>query len=125
MFLPFPQLVLTIRFDFIKNFLFRYFEKLFAVINKHQFTKGGPVIAFQIENEYGFAAYKDFVPERAYLQSLYQIFLDNDIVELLLTSDSPSVEGDEGTVPGVFQATNLGSDPEKQFNKILKRQPNK
>ncbi|XP_018580116.1 beta-galactosidase-1-like protein 2 [Anoplophora glabripennis] len=103
----------------------RFFEKLFAVVNKHQFTKGGSVIAFQIENEYGFAAYKDFVPERAYLQSLYQIFLDNDVVELLITSDSPSVEGDEGTVDGVFQATNLGTDPEEQFNKILKRQPNK
>lgn len=106
-------------------FLFRFFEKLFAEINDYQFTKGGSVIAFQIENEYGYAAYKDFVPERAYLQSLYEIYLENGIVELLLTSDSPSVEGDEGTVPGVFQATNLGSDPEEQFNKILKRQPNK
>lgn len=107
------------------KFVQRFFEKLLAEINDYQFTKGGSVIALQIENEYGFAAYKDFIPERAYLEALYQIFLDNDIVELLLTSDSPSVEGDEGTVPGVFQATNLGTDPEEQFNKILKRQPNK
>ncbi|KAJ8920374.1 hypothetical protein NQ315_005239 [Exocentrus adspersus] len=103
----------------------RYFDKLLSVINDYQFTKGGSIIAFQIENEYGYAAYKDWVPERPYLEGLQQLYIDNDVVELLLTSDSPTVEGDAGTLPGVFQATNLGTDPEEQFNKILKRQPNK
>ncbi|XP_018570849.1 beta-galactosidase-1-like protein 3 [Anoplophora glabripennis] len=99
----------------------RFLEKLFAVVNKHQFTKGGSVIAFQIENEYGTA----WPREKAYLESLHQIFLDNDIVELLLTSDSWKVQGTEGTIDGVFQTVNLKAEPEEQFNKILKRQPNK
>ena len=31
----------------------KYFNKILAVINDYQFTKGGPIIALQFENEFG------------------------------------------------------------------------
>lgn len=104
----------------------RYYNNLLPILAKYQFTNGGPVIAFQIENEYGNQEYQTFLPQKEYLEELHQIFVQNGIVELLVTSDSPLSHEDKGTLPGVFlQTANLGASPEKQFEKLLELQPNR
>lgn len=96
------------------------------ILANYQFTKGGPVIAFQVENEYGNQEYQSFLPQKDYLEELHQLFVQNGIVELLVTSDSPLSHQDKGTLPGVFlQTANLGASPEKQFEKLLELQPNR
>lgn len=41
---------------------------------KLQFTKGGPIIMFQVENEYAIGG---STPDQAYLLHLRQLMLDN------------------------------------------------
>uniref|UniRef100_V5GH47 Beta-galactosidase n=1 Tax=Anoplophora glabripennis TaxID=217634 RepID=V5GH47_ANOGL len=108
------------------KYVTRYFNTLLPILAKYQFTKGGPIIAFQVENEYGNQEYQTFLPQKEYLEELHQLFVQNSIVELLVTSDSPLSHQDKGTLPGVFlQTANLGASPEKQFEKLLELQPNR
>ncbi|GAB1604670.1 beta-galactosidase-1-like protein 2 [Argonauta hians] len=60
----------------------RYFRHLFSQVVDYQHSKGGPIIAFQIENEYG--AYSDNIK---HLENLRQLYQKNGIHELLLLSD--------------------------------------
>lgn len=98
---------------------------LLTHVQEYQFTKGGPIIMFQVENEYGNQEYGDFLPDKTYLEQLYQIFLRNSIVELLVTSDSALSHQDKGTIPQFLQTVNLGASPEKQFEKLEELQPGK
>lgn len=108
------------------KFVTRYFNVLLTLLAAFQFTKGGPVIAFQVENEYGNQEYQNFLPEKAYLEQLRQLFLNNGIVELLVTSDSPLSHGSKGTLPGVLlQTANLGGSVNKQLDKLEELQPGK
>lgn len=105
----------------------RYFSTLLPILALLQFTKGGPIIAFQVENEYGSTNQPGvFTPDKCYLEQLRQIMLKNGIVELLVTSDSPTMSGTLGTLPKYFlQTANFGSSPEKEFDALKKLQTNK
>lgn len=75
------------------KFLFyveRYFKELLALVEPLQFTKGGPIIAVQIENEYGNVKEEGKPIDTAYLEALRNSLRNNGIVELLFTSDTPS-----------------------------------
>lgn len=50
----------------------RYFVQLFAILVPLQFQKGGPIIMFQVENEYAVGSKHDM----NYLKELRQIMLD-------------------------------------------------
>ncbi|KAF5283076.1 hypothetical protein FQR65_LT14093 [Abscondita terminalis] len=105
----------------------RFFNVLLPILAALQFIKGGPIIALQIENEYGSTEQKGkFVPDKVYLEQLRQLHLKNGIVELLFTSDSPTMHGTVGTLPGVLlQTANFGSNPEPEFNRLKQLQKNK
>ncbi|KAH1027762.1 beta-galactosidase-1-like protein 3 [Dendroctonus ponderosae] len=107
------------------KYVTRYFNILLTLLAAFQFTKGGPVIAFQVENEYGNQeAGDEFQPDKVYLEQLRQLFLDNGIVELLVTSDSPLSHQDKGTLPGIFlQTANFGQNVNQQFDKLEELQP--
>ncbi|KAF5275966.1 hypothetical protein FQA39_LY00762 [Lamprigera yunnana] len=105
----------------------RFFNTLLPILAALQFTRGGPIIALQIENEYGSTEQKGkFVPDKVYLEKLRQLHLQNGIVELLFTSDSPTMHGSVGTLPDVlFQTANFGGNPEADFNRLKQLQRNK
>ncbi|KAG5895365.1 hypothetical protein JTB14_029590 [Gonioctena quinquepunctata] len=108
------------------RYVSRYFNILLPIVKNHQFSRGGPIIAFQIENEYGYTGYGSFAPSREYLEELRQLYLKNNIVELLVTSDNSIAREDSGTLPGVlFQTTNFGDSPENYLRKLAELQPNK
>ncbi|RZC41822.1 Glyco hydro 35 domain containing protein, partial [Asbolus verrucosus] len=67
------------------NYVKRYFSMLLPLLAALQFTSGGLLIAFQVENEYGFNPQKDL----DYIQQLYQTTRKYGIKELLVTSDAP------------------------------------
>lgn len=86
----------------------RYFNVLLPILAALQFIRGGPVIAFQIENEYGSTEQKGkFVPDKLYLEELRELYLKHGIGELLFTSDSPTMHGAAGTLPGLLLQVNL------------------
>lgn len=102
----------------------RYFETLLSLLVPLQFTKGGPIIAFQIENEYGNVKKPNMPIDTKYLENLKEIMLANGVVELLFTSDTPS-NGNWGSIPGVLNTANFQSDPDMELSTLQKYQPGK
>ncbi|RZC41824.1 beta-galactosidase-1-like protein 2 [Asbolus verrucosus] len=103
------------------NYVKRYFSMLLPLLAVLQFTSGGPIIAFQVENEYGSSPQKDL----DYIQQLHQTMREYGIKELLVTSDGAS-SGTSGTLPELlFQTVNFGSDPNYAFDLLKDMQPNK
>uniref|UniRef100_A0A673FM54 Si:dkey-224e22.2 n=1 Tax=Sinocyclocheilus rhinocerous TaxID=307959 RepID=A0A673FM54_9TELE len=78
-----------------------YFDKLIPRITPLQYKKGGPVIAVQVENEYG-----SYAKDEQYMSFIKEALLSRGISELLLTSDNH--DGLKcGGVDGVLQTVNL------------------
>jgi hypothetical protein len=76
-----------------------YFDVLLPILSELQFTKGGPIIIVQVENELGFSSY----PYTEYLRGLYDMIL-----------------------PGLlFQTIEFKSDIAENFGKLEEMQPNK
>ncbi len=93
-----------------------YYKELFKILAPMQITKGGPIIMFQIENEYG--AYGE---DTEYLKSIRDMMVKYGAEVPMFTSDGPW--GDYlacGGIPGVLQTANFGSKGHEQF-KILKK----
>lgn len=83
----------------------QWFDQLLPVIADRQTTRGGNVVAVQVENEYG--SYGD---DRAYLEHLRDGLIRRGIDELLVTSDGPGwgwLSG--GMVDGALATVNFGS----------------
>ena len=89
----------------------RYLDQVFMYLRPRLATAGGPVIAVQIENEYG-----SYGNDKEYLAHLRDHYLRNGIDVPLFTSDGPDpwmLQG--GTLPGVFQTLNFGSRSAEAF----------
>lgn len=93
-----------------------YYKKLFEILSPLQITRGGPILMFQVENEYG--AYGE---DGAYLESLRQIMVENGAEVPFITSDGPwSDYLSCGKLEGALQTANFGSKAQEQFS-ILKK----
>ncbi|CAG9857594.1 unnamed protein product [Phyllotreta striolata] len=94
-------------------FVAAFFNVLMPLLATHQFQRGGPIIAFQIENEFG----SKHVQDTAYLSQLKDLMTKHGISELFYTSDPPR-NGRYGAVPGVLQAVNFNGDPKEMFDQL-------
>ncbi len=92
----------------------RYFDELIPRLSKHQSTRGGPIIAVQVENEYG-----SYGSDTAYLTHLNEGLEARNIDVLTFTSDGPTswmLTG--GTLPksaDVLPTVNFGSKAIEAF----------
>ncbi|WP_073496226.1 glycoside hydrolase family 35 protein [Actinacidiphila paucisporea] len=85
----------------------RWFDTLVPQIAAAQAAYGGPVVAVQVENEYG--SYGD---DRAHLEWLRDALTGRGVGELLFTADGPTaLMQDGGSLPGTLAAATFGSDP--------------
>ncbi|XP_060528721.1 beta-galactosidase-1-like protein 3 [Cylas formicarius] len=104
------------------QYVSRWFNVLLPILAKHQFTKGGAIIMFQVENEF---AQKDKGNDKTYLNELRQLMLDNGIVEILSTADNPW-RGVGGTIRDEFFMTgNFDSDAIQNLDYLRSYQPGK
>ncbi|CAH1983098.1 unnamed protein product [Acanthoscelides obtectus] len=113
----------TVRNSIDAKFLYfvkRYFDVLLPLLAKHQFQKGGPIIAIQVENEYANTGRHDPV----YLNTLKQMYDDHGIVEILCTCDRPSEQG-RGSIPGILQTANFKVDAKGHLDMLKELQPGK
>ncbi|KAM5245942.1 beta-galactosidase-1-like protein 3 [Ctenodactylus gundi] len=94
----------------------RYFDHLIPRARPLQYHRGGPVIAVQVENEYG-----SFNKDKRYMAYLKAALLKRDIVELLLTSDNDK-DIANGSVKGALATVNLGSFKKYVFDRLLQVQ---
>ncbi len=97
----------------------RFFDALIARLAPLQASRGGPIIAMQVENEYG-----SYGSDKTYLRHLADGLQRRGIDCLFFTSDGPSdtmLTG--GTLPDLFKVVNFGSRPEEAFRKLRAHQP--
>ncbi|MBR2413755.1 MAG: beta-galactosidase [Clostridia bacterium] len=99
----------------------RYYDALIPRIARLQCTNGGPVIAMQIENEYG-----SYGNDKVYLNFLADKMRENGIEVPLFTSDGDcDLMLTGGTLPEVFKTVNFGSNPKPRFECLRRYQPTK
>ncbi len=98
----------------------RFFDALLPRLEPLQAARGGPIVAMQVENEYG--SYGD---DKTYLRHLADGMGKRGIDCLLFTSDGPTdsmLQG--GTLPDIFKVVNFDNHPTEAFAKLREYQPN-
>ncbi|MYT10144.1 MULTISPECIES: beta-galactosidase [Streptomyces] len=96
-----------------------YLDQLLPALRPFMAAHGGPVIAVQVENEYG--AYGD---DTAYLKHVHQALRDRGVEELLYTCDQASAEHlAAGTLPGTLATATFGSRVEENLAALRTHQP--
>lgn len=98
----------------------RYWSELLGRLAPLQSTRGGPIIAMQIENEYGY-----FGNDQAYLASLRDLMRRLGIDVQLFTSDGTfeDLTIANGGLPDLLRTANFGSRAEDRFKTLRKFQP--
>jgi beta-galactosidase len=97
----------------------RYFAALLPVVAPLQATRGGAIIAVQVENEYG-----SYGQDKAYLQHIVDKLRLHGIDALLFTSDGPRdgcLQG--GSLPGLLKTVNFAFNAGEAFAKLRQYQP--
>ncbi len=92
----------------------RYYDALIEKLVPLLCTNGGPIIAVQIENEYG-----SYGNDKEYLEYIEKALIKRGVNVPLFTSDGPTdlmLQG--GTLPHVFKTANFGSGVEGAFKKL-------
>ncbi|WP_105617381.1 glycoside hydrolase family 35 protein [Vallitalea okinawensis] len=92
----------------------RYFDILMDKCRPYLSTNGGPIIAMQVENEYG-----SYGNDKRYLHHLHEGLIRRGIDVLLFTSDGPTdlmLQG--GTLGKVLKTVNFGSKAIEGFEKL-------
>jgi beta-galactosidase len=98
----------------------RFFGELLPRIAKHTCESGGPVIAVQVENEYG-----SYGNDHKYLRILSDMTREFLPETFQLTSDGPrNLPFNGGTLPGVWATANFGSYAPVAFAKVRELRPN-
>jgi beta-galactosidase len=97
----------------------RYFDALLPRLVPLQSTHGGPIIAMQVENEYG-----SYGNDKVYLNHLKDGMRARGIDSFLFTSDGPRdhcLQG--GTLLDIFKTVNFAFDAKEAFAKLREYQP--
>ncbi|HKJ31036.1 MAG TPA: beta-galactosidase [Balneolales bacterium] len=96
-----------------------YVKRIAAQVRDLQNTNGGPIILWQIENEYG-----SYGNDRQYLETLVKLWHQNGINVPFFTADGAGKQNIEaGNLPGLM----IGLDPgvnARQFERVRKWRPN-
>ena len=87
-----------------------WFQRLGAIVKPFLLAKGGPIIAVQVENEYG-----SFGKDHDYMRAIQQLVMDSGMggttehPTLLYTADG-GVQEPDGSIPDLPAAVNFGPD---------------
>ncbi|XP_068216121.1 beta-galactosidase-1-like protein 2 [Palaemon carinicauda] len=121
-----PNMEVRTSYEGFKTPLEVYFNNLLPRLVDLQFTRGGPIIAVQIENEYGNFGYPDVPHDKEYLEAIKDILTANGFSEsLYFTSDTPLLAGDSGALPGVLMTANFNTYGEENLSLLKEMQPDR
>lgn len=81
----------------------KWIMKLGQEVAPFQIGRGGPIIAVQMENEYGL-----FGSDQQYLKHLREIFIKAGFTDALLFTTNPTDGEKNGSIPGTYTAVNFG-----------------
>lgn len=114
-----PEMALRCVYPPYLDAVARFLDALLPQLLPLQAGQGGPVIAMQVENEYG-----SYGSDQAYLRWLEQALLERGVSTLLFTSDGATdFMLTHGTVPHVLKTANFGSRAPSEFAKLREYQP--
>jgi beta-galactosidase len=82
----------------------RWMRRLGEELGPLQIENGGPILATQIENEYG-----NFSNDHAYMEKMRDIFVQSGFTKSLLYTCDPSKALANGKIDGVYSAVNFGT----------------
>ncbi|WP_367128685.1 beta-galactosidase family protein [Saccharothrix sp. HUAS TT1] len=94
-----------------------YFAALWPLLVDKLATRGGPVIAVQVENEYG-----AFGDDAEYLRRLAELLRGNGVDVPLFTCDQPA-DLARGALPGVLRTVTFGSRVAESLAALREQQP--
>lgn len=96
-----------------------YLDRLLPLVVPLQATRGGPVVAVQVENEYG-----SFGDDADYLRHVRDGLVGRGIDVPLFTSDGPGPDHlASGTLPGTLATVNFGSRVAEAFGELERFRP--
>ncbi|AWP00498.1 putative beta-galactosidase-1-like protein 2 [Scophthalmus maximus] len=95
-----------------------FFDKIIPKVVPLQFKKGGPIVAVQVENEYGSVA-----KDESYMLFIKEALQSRGISELLLTSDNHNALK-SGGVGGAIKSVKLQRLNQKHIQDLNAIQPN-
>ncbi|MEN1974905.1 glycoside hydrolase family 35 protein [Cellulomonas sp. P4] len=97
----------------------QYYDQLLPLVAERQVTRGGPVLAVQVENEYG--AYGD---DPEYLRALVAMVRDRGIEVPLLTCDqADDAMQARGGLPELHRTVTFGSRAVERLELLQRHQP--
>ncbi|KAM4703891.1 beta-galactosidase-1-like protein 2 [Rhinophrynus dorsalis] len=96
-----------------------YFDKLIPKVLRHQYSRGGPIIAVQVENEYG-----SYAKDANYMEFIKTALVRRGIEALLLTSDNKDGIS-YGSIEGVLATINFQKIEPVLFKYLNSIQSNK
>ena len=97
----------------------RFYTALLPQLLPLQIQHGGPIIAMQVENEYG-----SYGSDQQYVAWVRTLMLELGVETLLFTSDGATDHMlTHGTLPNVFKTANFGSRAREEFAKLRDYQP--
>lgn len=99
-----------------------YFNQLLPRLSELTYSNGGPIIGFQVENEFG-----NYGPDDAYMKFLVGLYMKHGIREMYFTSDNAfSPERlERGSLAGVLATVNFNDHPLQALERLKKFQPNR
>ena len=96
-----------------------WFSALIPKLVPYLESNGGPIIAMQVENEYG-----SYGSDKKYLAYLRDLLRELGVDGLLFTSDGTNIQMlTGGTLPDIWMTANFGSRPEICFENMRVFQP--
>lgn len=96
-----------------------WFDALLPLIVERQASHGGPVVAVQIENEYG-----SFGDDSQYMEWIRQALREGGVTEFMYTADGPTpLMLDGGTLEDTFAAATFGSRAATASRLFRERRP--
>jgi beta-galactosidase len=97
----------------------RFYGKLLPMLKPLQISEGGPIIAMQVENEYG-----SYGNDKAYLRHVERLFEVHGIDTLLFTCDNRGgISKGGGELPHLLQTANFGTKAAQVFETLRERKP--
>ena len=97
----------------------KWFSVLIPKLVPYLISKGGPIIAMQVENEYG-----SYGHDKAYLAYIRDLLREFGVDSLLFTADGTGIQYLEGgSLPGLWITANFGSKPDERFKDLRVFQP--
>jgi beta-galactosidase len=98
----------------------RWLHRLGQELAPLQSANGGPIIAVQVENEYG-----SFGSDHSYMEQIHHLLLDSGFDRAMLYTADGADELPSGSLPELPAVINFGSgDAKTEFAKLAKLRPN-